>query len=297
MITIGTDCSGIEAPIQALRQLKIPHRHIFSSEIDKKAKASLLANYNPEIFYDSIFEPRVLQQVDVYVAGFPCQPFSKLGLRKGLKDDRINVFYAVVDTIKKCCKKMFILENVKELLKYKHIFEFLTAELVEFDISWKILNSRHYGVNYAVPQNRERLYIIGMKKPLKFIWPKEIDYCKPIEEFIDYSCTEQIEYSECYKKREHLFGSSVFVIPSYLRLDTCVRNQNYCPTLSKNNILLCHKLRRKATIKEYLLLQDFDPSFIQVVSKSNLIGQIGNSMAVNVLKALFIQAIANLKKN
>ena len=48
MITIGTDCSGIEAPIEALKQLKIPYRHLWSCEIDKFARESILANYKPE---------------------------------------------------------------------------------------------------------------------------------------------------------------------------------------------------------------------------------------------------------
>ena len=60
VLRIGTDCSGIEAPIQALRKLQIPHEHVFSSEIDKYTVESIKANYSPCCMYDAL-KKRVLQ--------------------------------------------------------------------------------------------------------------------------------------------------------------------------------------------------------------------------------------------
>ena len=82
---MGTDCSGIEAPIQALLNLKIPFRHVFSSEIDKHCISSIKANYSPEILFgdpDGPFpegdirkrRPEDIPDLDLYVCGFPCQP-------------------------------------------------------------------------------------------------------------------------------------------------------------------------------------------------------------------------------
>jgi DNA (cytosine-5)-methyltransferase 1 len=126
-LRVGTDCSGIEAPIHALEQLGIPHRHIWSSDIDKYCIKSIKANYCPERIYgdpDGSYsdgdirnrDNNTLPDIDLYVCGFPCQPFSMAGQRKGLQDRRGNVFWSCIDVIKKKKPKYFILENVKGLL-------------------------------------------------------------------------------------------------------------------------------------------------------------------------------------
>ncbi len=103
LLRVGTDCSGIEAPIEALRQLQIPHKHLWSSDIDKFVIQSIKANYEPEILFGDPNGPypdgditkrdnSILPDIDLYVAGLPCQPFSISGQRKGFIDKRGNVF-------------------------------------------------------------------------------------------------------------------------------------------------------------------------------------------------------------
>ena len=77
MITVGTDCSGVEAPIVALRELGIDFKHVFSSEINPKLVNFILSEYKPDIIYDNIIERDHTQvpYVDLYVAGFPCPSF------------------------------------------------------------------------------------------------------------------------------------------------------------------------------------------------------------------------------
>ena len=77
MLRIGTDCSGIEAPIEALKQLGIPFEHKWACEIDRFARRSILANYQPEIIYEDITkrDHSELPDIDIYVCGFPCQSF------------------------------------------------------------------------------------------------------------------------------------------------------------------------------------------------------------------------------
>ena len=84
MITIGTDCSGIEA-------LK------WACEIDKFARQSILANYQPEILYNDITQRdhSQLPDVDIYVCGFPCQSFSLMGKKLGIKDQRGNIIFLI----------------------------------------------------------------------------------------------------------------------------------------------------------------------------------------------------------
>ena len=80
-LKIGTDCSGIEAPIQALKVLNIPYKHIFSCDNDKHVITNIEGNYKPEILYEDIFnrDYENMPYVDGYIAGFPCQTFSTLG--------------------------------------------------------------------------------------------------------------------------------------------------------------------------------------------------------------------------
>jgi len=95
MLRIGSDCSGIEAPIQALQQLGIPFEHSFCCEKDKYALQSIKANYTPKKIYTDITKRKhsLLPDIDMYVCGFPCQPFSLMGNKMGTEDSRSNIMY------------------------------------------------------------------------------------------------------------------------------------------------------------------------------------------------------------
>ena len=85
-LRVGTDCSGIEAPLQALQQLGVPYQHVFSSEICPTVRKQLLANHSPQILYEDVRarDNDTAPYVDLYVAGWPCQGNSSLGKRRGL---------------------------------------------------------------------------------------------------------------------------------------------------------------------------------------------------------------------
>jgi len=85
MLRVGTDCSGIKAPIMALQMMNIPFSHEFSSDIDTDCIASIKANYNPKIIFGDIRNRKLedIPDIDLYVCGFPCQPFSIAGDRGG----------------------------------------------------------------------------------------------------------------------------------------------------------------------------------------------------------------------
>lgn len=288
-IRIGTDCSGIEAPIQALIQMKIPFRHLFSSEIDKYARESIKANYSPEILFDDMTKERKLPKLDIYVCGFPCQPFSSVGKRLGSKDPRSNIFLHCVDTIINTSPTLFILENVKGIINIENgiYFEEIKKRLnnlSDYSIVYWILNTKDYGI----PQNRERLYIVGIKNIIKknIQFPKKIK-CRPIESYIDHSCNIKEKYSNTYKDKLFLFKKGVFVNVGNLFAESSAPvNPIYSSTLTTHP-LWCVPMHRKATIKECLALQGFSKNFKQVVSDSQMRKQIGNSMSVNVLIAIF----------
>lgn len=295
IIKVGTDCSGIEAPIQALKNLGIKFSHEFSCEIDPFARESIKANYKPKVLYHDITKPRKLPHVDLYVSGFPCQPFSNSGHRLGFNDSRGNVFFHCVQTIKECQPRVFILENVKSLTTidngklFKVILDTLDLGLgSKYEIHHKILNTMDYGV----PQNRERLYIVGILKTMSndscfvaFKWPLKVK-CKPLKDFIDYSDTTTEPYPQFSRK---YIGDQkgIFVNLSYIRFTNPNSYQHYSPTITTASSSIYNiKLHRRANIKELLMLQGFPTNFKQVVSDYQFKKQIGNAMSVNVLEHL-----------
>lgn len=298
MITIGTDCSGIEAPIEALKQLKVPFRHLWSCEIDKFARASIEANYKPEVMYTDITkrDHSTLPDVDIYVCGFPCQPFSLMGKKKGTNDIRSNIMVECIEVIKTKKPRVFILENVKNFVKLDkgYVLSYLLNELNSithedepyYDMCSHILNTKHYGI----PQHRERLYIIGVAKGILktgFKAPDKIS-CKKLDDFIlDKRVIPKPLYPSLYNNLVKIDFKNNYVVTPF-RFWSAM--QDMCPTLTTQ----CSKFylttyKRNLLSKECLLLQGFPKTFKQVVSNTQLYKQAGNSMSVNVLKVVFEQ--------
>lgn len=288
MISIGTDCSGIEAPLQALNDLGIKYIHKFSSEKDKFARKSLLANYNPDILYEDMTIVRDLPQVDIYICGFPCQPFSLAGKLLGIDDERC-IFDHVIIAIKKCNPKIFILENVSNIVNNSY-FDYIKSELgkLEYNLSYEIVNTKNYGI----PQNRKRLYIIGSKVG-KFNMP--IGYsCEDIINFIDFSDEDYEEYPPHILKKYEQIKDGIFVNVGMIRNSKYKVNVDFSSCLTANSNLYNIFMHRKANIKEHLMLQGFNSNFKQVVSDTQMKKQIGNSMSVNVIKVILEECIKKL---
>jgi DNA (cytosine-5)-methyltransferase 1 len=166
-LRIGTDCSGIEAPIVALQQLKIPFVHEFSSEIDKYCISTIKANFNPKIIFGDMKQRKLkdIPDIDMYVCGFPCQPFSIAGKRDGIHNPRGTIFWECLRVIKYKKPIIFVLENVKGLLSIDNgeTFKNMMDELKKikiYNVDWKILNTADYGI----PQSRKRVFIVGIRK-------------------------------------------------------------------------------------------------------------------------------------
>jgi DNA (cytosine-5)-methyltransferase 1 len=101
---------------------------------------------------------------ELLTAGFPCQPFSSAGKKRGIEDPRGTLFQVIVDVLRKSQPEFFILENVKRLLTMDLGSHFATilASLAELDylIEWRLLNAMHFGL----PQNRQRVFILGSRR-------------------------------------------------------------------------------------------------------------------------------------
>lgn len=142
------------------------HECVGHCEIDKFAQASYTAMHNPkesEWFTDDIttVDPSELPEADCYCGGFPCQSFSVAGKRGGFEDTRGTLFFEIMRLAKVRKPKYLSLENVKGLLSHDggRTFGTILSTLGEcgYDVEWQVLNSKDFGV----PQNRERVFIIG----------------------------------------------------------------------------------------------------------------------------------------
>ena len=315
MLTIGTDFSGIGAPEQALKKLGIEYKSVFACDIDKYAKQSFLVNYNTENWYDDITkrDHTKTPYCDLYVAGFPCQAFSVAGKRKGFNDTRGTLFFDLFQYIKLQRPKYFILENVKGLVRHDkgNTFKVImdSLESLNYTIYHKVLNTKDYGI----PQNRERIFIVGFSDTHTFEWP-ETKITEPIEKFLDvrvdktyYLTKHQINKIHQYNKKHNkkidfTFKDFITYIKNGVewiadvRADMGLRirknRMSPCLTTSSTPIIKRRKIRRLTPL-ECLRLQGFPDSFERVVSDSQLYKQAGNSMTVDVMAAIIKQVLQN----
>ena len=315
MLTIGTDFSGIGAPEQALKKLGIEYKSVFACDIDKYAKQSFLANYNTDNWYDDITkrDHSKTPYCDLYVAGFPCQAFSVAGKREGFNDPRGTLFYDLLQYIKIQRPKYFILENVKGLVRHDKGNTFKTImdslESLNYTIYHKVLNTKDYGI----PQNRERIFIVGFSDTHTFEWP-ETKITEPIEKFLDirvdktyYLTKDQINKIHQYNKKHNkkidfTFKDFITYIKNGVKWIADVRADmglrirknrlSPCLTTSSTPIIKRRKIRRLTPL-ECLRLQGFPDSFERVVSDSQLYKQAGNSMTVDVMAAIIKQVLEN----
>jgi len=290
-LRVGTDCSGIEAPIIALRQMKIPFIHSFSSEIDVHCIKMIRANFSPNILYGDIRHRSLqgLPDVDLYVCGFPCQPFSSAGKRNGSTDPRGQIFWECLRVIRSKKPRWFLLENVPGMLSLRDDFQTLVQELESlnaYEIHWKILNTADYGI----PQSRKRLYIIGLlRKHIQqpFQWPQPVP-CPPVSHLVDWR--DRTPHPKITTRMKTIIHNAppdaVFLNLSFSK-DPNKKTPYVSPTLTSAGNMWCVPLRRFANPTECLRLQGFPSTFKIVVSPRQIKKQLGNTMSVNVIIALF----------
>jgi len=169
-IRFGSDCSGMECLIEAFKRLGLRNRVIveFCSDTDETCRLWLRHQaLKPKKIYDDL-KRRPLGEgcnMDIYAAGFPCQPWSSDGKGEGEADShgRGDVFASILKHIAHARPKSFILENVKGLVSKTHktAFDKMIANLKldgAYTVGWRVYNTKDFGT----PQNRPRVFIIGI---------------------------------------------------------------------------------------------------------------------------------------
>lgn len=190
MLKLATAFSGIGAIEHALKRMRVEHKLIFACDNDPYVKESFFANYDIDNsrWFDLVQEidgKKFKGKVDLFVGGTPCQSFSMVGKRRGFKDARGNLFYEFARLVDEIKPKAFIFENVKGLLSHDsgNTWEVIQNTFTELGYSYypQVLNARDHGI----PQNRERLFVVGFRKKKGFEFPDPIELKLAMHDLLD----------------------------------------------------------------------------------------------------------------
>lgn len=325
-------CSGIGGFRTGLE--RNGHNCIAFAEIDKYATQSYKAVYNTDnevelgditSMEDSEWE-QFKDNCDMIVGGTPCQSFSMAGKRLGFEDTRGTVFFSYVNALKQVQPKYFLFENVKGLMSHDKgntIKVILKAfDEVGYDLDFEVFNSKYYGV----PQNRERIYIVGVRKDLSDKPYKPVSAGKKKLDLLKAWAACEISYKQILPTLQTEVTTRLIDVledevdekfylsdekTKKLTLDEVIGVGHHpfskkrefngygliCPTLIATDYkapktALTNDLRiRKLTPLECWRLQGFsDEQFYKAknsgVSNSQLYKQAGNSVTVNVVDAI-----------
>ena len=183
-LRVASDCSGWCSELWALKGLDVKVEHVFCSEIDRPATRLMKWLWGVKHVYPDLTirdNTTIATGIDLYCAGFPCQPFSRSGIMKGTRDDRGHIFFHIADFLGSNKPEAFVLENVASLVTdFSETFTAMVSMISDikdarghaktYTVFWKILHANEHGL----PQHRERVFIIGLKTKSimqPFRWP------------------------------------------------------------------------------------------------------------------------------
>lgn len=275
-------------------------RTVFSSEWDKFSQKTYKANFG-EIPHGDITQinEKDVPNHDILVGGFPCQAFSQAGLKRGFEDTRGTLFFDIARILKEKRPKAFLLENVKNLKSHDKGRTFAIIEKTLKDLDYVLYPLLYKAKDFGIPQNRERIYIIGfdkrqVKNYMKFIAPKPPRTKTSVGEILErnvdekYTISDRLWEGHQRRKLEHKekgngFGYTLFNSDSPY---TNTLSARYYKDGSEILIEQDGRNPRKITPREASRLQGFPTNFIIPVSDTQAYKQFGNSVCVPVVQAV-----------
>jgi DNA (cytosine-5)-methyltransferase 1 len=299
-IKVGTDFSGIGSPEQALTNLGIDYESVFACEIDKFALQSYSAIHKkPKTFYTDITkrDHSEVEQLDLYIAGFPCQTFSLAGNRKGFDDVRGTLFFDVADFIRTNKPKTFILENVKGLVSHDNgsTFQTIISLLTDnggtangqmsipyfddglgYHVYYSVMNSKHHGV----PQNRERIFIVGFRDFRTFTFPKREPLTKKLIDVLQDDVDDKYFLSDNWTgefiKQEY---NNMINKSTHNKISSCIDASYYKGFGVRNGI--CRQVVRvpSATLKGFEEAENGDSINLERLNSKTRRGRVGKQVA------------------
>ncbi|MFT5911751.1 MAG: DNA (cytosine-5)-methyltransferase 1 [Urechidicola sp.] len=297
---------------------------VFTSEWDKYSQKTYEANYGEVPFGDiTKVNEKNIPDHDILLGGFPCQAFSIAGRRNGFEDTRGTLFFDVARIIKEKQPKAFFLENVKGLRSHdkgktlKTILKTLREDLNYFVPDPEVMNAKNFGV----PQNRERIFIVGFRKDLGIT---DFKYPEPFKEKVAFEeVKEEKEVSVKYylsnvylntlyrHKARHAEKGNGFgyeIISDEGTANAIVvggmgKERNLVLDERLTNFIPVTKIKgevnkkgiRRMTPREWARLQGYPDNFKIIVSDAQAYKQFGNSVAVPAIQATGKELVKTLK--
>jgi DNA (cytosine-5)-methyltransferase 1 len=284
---------------------KAGFKTVFANDFESKCKDTYDLNFrDSKLVVEDIRKVGIddLPQFDFLLGGFPCQAFSIAGYRQGFNDtkDRGNLFFDVARIIEARKPEGFLLENVKNLKSHDGGKTFKIIEQTLTDLGYcvksKVLNTMEYG---NVPQNRERIYIVGFKNKdycERFEFPTPIKLTKKITDLLEKNVPEKYYYNgkPLYPRLKD-FVKKEGTVYQWRRQYVRENKSGVCPTLTANMgtgghnvpIIKDKKGIRKLTPLECARIQGFPTDYkIPKLADSALYKQFGNSVSVPVIEAV-----------
>ena len=278
---------------------------VYSSEINKYARKMYGKYFGKEPDNEDVYklDPAEIPEYDVLFAGFPCQPFSTIGFAKtkmkGFEDKRGNLFFELARIIDATKPKMFLLENVRNLLRHdkgktwRVIKETLTE--LGYHVKHAVLNTRNFGL----PQNRERAFIVGFRDVelyRAFEFPVGQKARKGITTLLEEDVPTKYELSDVMKIRvkesfDRKKPTTWVDQLSYDPYNDLWKTKGYVKTIRTNEgcstagTILYPQLRR-LTPRECFRLQGFPDDYEIIVSDTQAYKLAGNAVSVPVVKKI-----------
>lgn len=246
---------------------------VFASEWDNHARKTYQTNFekiSPKLFSSGNFvgditkiDKKSIPDFDILTGGFPCQPFSQAGFKKGFSDTRGTLFYDIADIIKVKKPKAFFLENVRGLLAhdkgktFETIKNVLTEEL-GYSLYFNIVKASDHGL----PQNRPRLFMIGFRnKKIPFTFPEKRELAFTMSDVFGAKVNRDIGFT--------------------LRVGG--KGSNITDRRNWDSYLVDGKVKRLSP-KEGKKMQGFPDDFVFPVTDSQAMKQLGNSVAIYAIQ-------------
>ena len=307
-IRIGSICTGWASEAQAFTELNIPVDHVFGCDILKASKMFCNGNFKIQTWFDDVFQKdfqNKAQPVDILSAGFPCQPFSSEGERRGKADKRATVIEPILKYVKRNKPKGVLLENVPGFMHKRHkklrdiVIKFL-MKAGPYKVQIKVLNSLEFGV----PQSRKRVYIVGIREDCAvqdFTWPVPFG-TPPITKFLDKGVTPKHmsdaklkNVKACFTAIKKKTGMDPtqhhFIIDVGTGRGPSFRYQQ-CPTITRTRgagkEFLDTRTMKLLSTNTFIRLQGSDPTRFDfgMLSERQAGALAGNAMTITVVKAV-----------
>ncbi len=281
---------------------------IWANDFDKYAVETYRANYDNPICYGDITQLPLeeIPQHDVLIGGFPCQPFSMMGLQRGFDDTRGTLFFHIADIIRYQIEqgrapRAIVLENVRRLKTHDNGNTFATIKRVlEEDLGYKVFDMILNTADYGIPQVRNRMYIVCFKnsKVENFDAPPTTDLELTLQDMLEDDVDDRYFLSE--RIVPTILSNGTGGYHSNSEIDRRIARP-LCATMAKmhracqDNYVTRTKRNgeqgiRRLTPRECARLQGFDlpneQNFIIPVSDSQAYKQFGNAVTVNVSRAV-----------